>query len=178
MAAAALDSAQKRLEKTVLIDVCGVPEPATLPLIGAAVGRLGTVYPSVDAHLDNVKRIGTVQPWSDYFERYLRYELQAVSENGGGVTSRTCKAAVLEDAAEPSRRDIYALWPSLRGHPVLLLRAARELLPGHGYIVSQSDAAHFATEVPSASVKEIDANHYGIITAEATAIAIASFLNA
>jgi hypothetical protein len=57
----------------------------------------------------------------------------------------------------------------------LLLRAARELLPGYGYILNAADAARFANEVPTAKVVEIDANHYGVITAEATAEAIAGF---
>ena len=132
----------------------------------------GFVYPSVEAYLDVVKQIGTVQPWSDYFERYLRYELEAVA---GGVRARSSRNAVLEDAAEFTRRDIYALWRSVR-QPVLLLRAARELLPGDGFIVSETDAARFTSSVPAARLVEIDANHYGIITAAATAEAISTFL--
>jgi pimeloyl-ACP methyl ester carboxylesterase len=170
MSAACLDGG--RLDRLVLIDVCGVPEPATGPLISAAVARLGAVYPSVDAYLDLVKQIGTVQPWSEYFERYLRYELAAVP---GGVRARSSRDAVLEDAAEFQRQDIYALWPSLH-QPVLLLRAARELLPGAGFIVSAADALRFAVEVPRSRVIEVDANHYGIITAEASAEAIGAFL--
>src|SRR5215211_3251583 len=45
LAAAALDEGA-RLDRLVLIDVCGVPEPSTGPLISAAVARLGSVYPS------------------------------------------------------------------------------------------------------------------------------------
>src|SRR5262249_40375403 len=53
-----------RLERIVLVDVCGHPEPSTLPLIDAAISRLGTVYPSVEAYLAQVQKIGTVSPWS------------------------------------------------------------------------------------------------------------------
>jgi 3-oxoadipate enol-lactonase len=172
MAAAPLDT-HRRIDQLVLIDIAGVPEPKTLPLIDAAVARLGMVYPSIDAYLEQVKQIGTVQPWSDYFERYLRYELQPAPD--GGVTARSSRAAVLEDAGEFNRRDIYALWPTLR-QPVLLLRAARELLPGYGFIVAPADRDRFASEVPTASVQEIDANHYGIITHAATAAAIGACL--
>jgi pimeloyl-ACP methyl ester carboxylesterase len=169
LAAAGLDGG--RLERLVLIDACGVPEPATGPLIFAAVARLGAVYPSVEEYLTLVKQIGTVQPWSDYFAAYLRYELEPVPD---GVRARSSRDAVLEDAAEFQRRDIYALWPAVH-QPTLLLRAARELLPGYGYIVSAADAARFVAEVPGARLVEVDANHYGIITAEATASAIAEF---
>ncbi|HEV7662676.1 MAG TPA: alpha/beta hydrolase [Chloroflexota bacterium] len=171
LAAAASDT-NARLDRIVLIDLCGEPDPSTLPLIDAAVARLGSIYPSVEDYLTRVKQIGTVQPWSVYFERYLRYEL--VPAEDGGVRARSSRDAVLEDSAEFSRQDIYSLWRSL-SQPVLLLRAARELLPGYGHIVSAPDAARFAADVPSARVIEIDANHYGIITADASAQAIAAF---
>jgi pimeloyl-ACP methyl ester carboxylesterase len=172
LAAVRLDLA--RAERLVLIDACGYPDASTGPLISAAVSRLGTLYPSVEAYLDGVKQIGTVSPWSDYFERYLRYELAPCE---GGVRARSSPDAVLEDAMEfePGHQDVYALWEHVR-QPVLLLRAARELLPGYGFIVSEADRDRFVREVRSARVVEIDANHYGIITAEATASAIAEFL--
>jgi pimeloyl-ACP methyl ester carboxylesterase len=172
LAAAKLDGDNPCLDRLVLIDVCGVPEPTTLPLINAAVARLGSVYPSVEAYLALVKQIGTVSPWSDYFERYLRYELELVD---GGVRARSSREAVLEDSREFERNDIYALWPCIT-QPVLLLRAARELLTGAGFIVSAADAERFAHSVPTASVVEIDANHYGILTADASADEIAAFL--
>ena len=92
------------------------------------------------------------------------------------VCTRSSRDAVLEDAAEfePGHQDVYGLWRHVQ-QPVLLLRAARELLPGAGFVVSASDRDRFAREVRSARVVEIDANHYGIITAEATAAAIAGF---
>src|SRR5204863_6244185 len=101
----------------------------------------------------------------------LRYELEPVD---GGVRARTSREAALEDAAQFERHDIYSLWPFI-SQPVLLLRAARELLPGHGYILSAADRDRFIEAVPQAHAEEIDANHYGIITAEATASAIARF---
>lgn len=163
-----------RIEHLVLIDAAGLPDTSTGPLTSAAVSRLGSTYPSIETYLEQVKAIGTVSPWSDYFERYLRYEL--VDADGGGVRARSSRDAVLEDAAYFSPdRDLHALWRCIR-QPTLLLRAARELLPGYGYVLNATDAARFASEVPSAKVLDIDANHYGIITAAATAKAIADFL--
>ena len=171
LSAACLNS--ERLERLVLIDAAGIPDTSTGPLISTAVSRLGSTYPSVESYLEQVKAIGTVAPWSDYFERYLRYEL--IEAEGGGVHARSSREAVLEDAAYFSPdRDVYALWRCVR-QPTLLLRAGRELLPGYGYILSAADATRFANEVPSAKVVEIDANHYGIITTEASAVAVADF---
>lgn len=165
----------QRIERVVLIDLCGAPEPASGPLIAAAVARLGSTYPSVEGYLELVKQIGTVSPWSDYFERYLRYELEPLPE--GGVRARSSREACLEDQATfgPGRVErLYEYWPAIR-QPVLLLRAARELLPCQGFLVSAADRDRFAREVPSARVVEIDANHYGIITAQASADAIGDF---
>jgi len=55
--------APQRLGSVVLIDLCGMPDPTTVPLIRAAVERLGSVYPSVEAYLEVVKRLGTIRPW-------------------------------------------------------------------------------------------------------------------
>lgn len=133
----------------------------------------------MDAYLALVRQIGTVEPWSDYWERYFRYELVAVE---GGVTARSNPAAVMEDGvfgegafAFGDDAGVYALWRSLT-MPVLLLRASHELLPGSGRIVSDRDRERFAREVPSATVVDVDANHYGINTHEDSARAITDFL--
>lgn len=168
-----------RIERIALLDICGAPDEAANGPILAAVSRLGAVYPSVEAYLALVRQIGTVEPWSDYWERYFRYELEEVE---GGVTARSNPAAVMEDGlfgagafAFGDDAGVYALWRSL-SMPVLLLRASRELLPGFGRIVSDRDRERFAREVSSAEVVDVDANHYGINTHEDSASAIAAFL--
>ena len=177
MAAAWLDAS--RIERMALIDVCGAPDASVLGPIGAAVARLGAVYPSVDGYVQLVRQIGTIAPWSDYWQRYFEYELQPVD---GGVASLTDRLAVLEDGAFGAGTfafggdaGVYALWRSLQ-MPVLLLRASRELLPGMGYVVPAQERDRFLREVPTARNVEVDANHYGINTHEASAAALAEFL--
>jgi pimeloyl-ACP methyl ester carboxylesterase len=177
MAAAHLDAA--RIERIALLDIAGRPDESVLAPIGAAVSRLGAVYPSVDAYVQLVRQIGTIEPWSDYWQRYFEYELQPVE---GGVASSTDRAAVLEDGAFGAGTyafgdgaGVYALWKALT-MPVLLLRASRELLPGLGHIVPQADRDRFLRDVPGARSVEVDANHYGINTHEDSARAIAEFL--
>ena len=164
--------APQRLGSVVLIDVCGVPDPTTVPLIRAAVERLGSVYPSVEAYLDVVQRLGTIRPWSPYWERYFRYELAPVE---GGVRARSDRAAVLEDATYGEEHDPRTLWPYLT-MPTLLLRATQELFEGAGYIVPPAERDDFLAAVPSARLVEVDANHYGINTHPASAEAIATAL--
>ncbi len=172
--------APARVDRLVLVDLCGVPDPSTAGPIGAGVARLGAVATSAEQYLAQIKSVGVIQPWDEYWERYFRYELQRV--DGGGVAARTSKAAVMEDVVFGSgafafgdSAGVYGLWPSLT-MPVLLLRAAREMLPGTGFIVSQRDFDRFPTMVPSATAVDIDANHYTIATSEPAAIAIARFL--
>ena len=161
-----------RLRAAVLIDACGVPDPSTEAPIRAAVERLGAVYPSFDGYLALVQQLGTIRPWSPYWERYFRYELAEVE---GGVRARSDRASVLEDAEYGSRHSPRDLWPSLT-MPVLLARATVPLIGETGFIVPVADRDAFLAEVPRAALVEVDANHYGINTHPATADAIKAFL--
>ena len=163
-----------RLRAAVLIDACGRPDPGTAAPIRAAVERLGAVYPSLDGYLELVQRLGTIRPWSPYWERYFRYEL---ADAPGGVRGRSDRDAVLEDADYGERHDPRGLWPWLTA-PVLLARATQPLLGDAGFIVPEAERDAFLAAVPSATLVEVDANHYGINTHPATAEAIASFLHA
>lgn len=170
-----------RLERLVLIDICGAPDPRSLTLIQAAVDRLGAVYPSLEAYIGLVRGIGTVEPWSEYWERYFEYDLIAVE---GGVRAGSDRAAVMEDSdygvrafAEQQDGQVHVreLWKSL-DMPVLLIRGTRELMPGFGHIVPEAERDAFLKAVPQAELAEVDANHYGANMGEESAAAITRFL--
>ena len=176
MAAAAQDSS--RLDRIVLIDLCGVPDPSTSGPIGASIARLGVVFPSVDAYVGLARNAGVITPWSDAWEDYFRYDARPVD---GGVQSRTSASAVMEDVmfgqgafAFGDRAGVYGLWESLT-MPALVLRAQREMTPGSGHILTQRDLERFVAAVPRAKAVEIDANHYTIVTADDSAAAITEF---
>ena len=169
MAAAAHDGA--RLERVVLIDFCGQPEAASLIPIQSSVNRLGQAFPSAESYVEAVRSLGLIEPWSRYWDAYFRYELEPVAD---GVRPRTDREAALEDLGYGQAHPAHELWPSLT-MPVLLLRAAREILPGMGYIVSQEDGDRFPREVPDAGVVEVEANHYTVVTSETSADAIRQF---
>lgn len=160
-----------RLERLVLIDLAGVPDPRTLPPIAASAARLGVAQPSVEAYIDAVKALGTITPWSEYWQRYYEYELEPVE---GGVRARSNREAVLEDLQYVQAHRPDELWPHLT-MPVLLVRATRELLPGAGWLVTAEDAARFPREVAGGQVVEVDANHYTVATSDATVAAIRAF---
>jgi pimeloyl-ACP methyl ester carboxylesterase len=169
LAATELDAA--RIERTVLIDIAGAPDASAVGPIAMSVNRLGTVYPSTEFYVEAVKKLGLIDPWSEYWDRYFLYELESVED---GVRSRSDKDAVLEDSAYGASHDPYALWPMLT-MPVLLVYAQREIMPGMGHIVCAADRERFTREVPTATVADVDANHYTVATSDGTVAAIRSF---
>jgi pimeloyl-ACP methyl ester carboxylesterase len=169
MEAAAIDA--DRIDRIVLLDICGVPDPASVQAIAASVARLGQVAPSAETYVSAIKATGLIDPWSEYWDRYFAYELEPVE---GGVRSRSNRDAVLEDSAYMGEQTPYPLWERLT-MPVLLLRASREILPGFGRIVSDADAARFPQEVPTATLVPVEANHYTVNTSDASVAAIREF---
>jgi len=167
-------SAPGRIERLVLMDACSPPPADVLALIRLAVERLGTTFPSVVDYLARMRALPTIERWSEFWERYFNYELMAAE---GGVRARTSRAAVLEDLAYGEEHDPRDLWPALT-MPVLLLRAARPLVPGGPWLVAPEDLEEFTARVPAAEIVEIDANHYGIAAAAEAAEAAVQFLKA
>ncbi len=160
------------LDKVVLIDACGTTGESANALIRPVIERLGVIYPSLHQYLQLIKQMGTIVPWDPLWERYFAYELEPVE---GGVRARTSRGAVTEDFEYGTSHDPRRLWPAL-SMPVLLVRAARPLLPGGPFIVGADDRDAFAQSVPEAKVVEVDANHYGVVTHPRTAKAIQGFL--
>ncbi|MFL5438903.1 MAG: alpha/beta fold hydrolase [Myxococcales bacterium] len=156
MEAAAIDPG--RIRRLVLIDAAGVPEPAAIPPIRAAIERLGAVFPSAEAYCEAIRKIGAAVPWDLWGPHYL-YDLEEVP---GGVRSRTSREAVFEDAAYGATHDASATWKALR-MPTLLVRAARTLSPEGGFIVGAQLRDAFLAAVPSARAIDVDANHYGVM---------------
>jgi len=170
MQAAAL--AGDRIRRLVLIDGVGVPEPAAIPPILAAAQRLEAVYPSREAYCAMVQSHGTAVPWDELWKEHFLYELEDVP---AGVRPRTSKAAVFEDIVYGSQHNARAFWPSL-GMPTLLVRGARPLTPGGGFVVGAALRDEFIGAVPSAKTLEVDANHYGVMAHPDALRAIAHFL--
>ncbi|HEY6379483.1 MAG TPA: alpha/beta fold hydrolase [Candidatus Dormibacteraeota bacterium] len=173
MLASALDT--DCLRRLVLVDAAGRPEAAAVPPILAALERLGTTVPSVDAHLARVRALGTVAPWSEYWERYFRYELG--DAEGGGMRTLTDRDAVLEDARWGGDHDAGDLWPGIR-HPTLLVRATQPLGDPGGFVLAAADVPRFLNAVPRSQSVDVDANHYTVITHEDTVTATRRFLEA
>ncbi|HEY8201965.1 MAG TPA: alpha/beta fold hydrolase [Actinomycetota bacterium] len=160
------------LDKVVLLDACGATSERAEALIRLVIERLGVVHPSFRQYVELVRQTGAITPWDPLWERYFAYELEPAE---GGVRARTSRGAVTEDFEYGTSHDPRRLWPGLT-MPALLVRAARPLVPRGPFIVSARDRDAFARGVPQATVVEVDANHYGVITHPGTADAIVEFL--
>jgi pimeloyl-ACP methyl ester carboxylesterase len=166
MQVAALEPA--RVRRLVLIDGAGVPDPAVIPPILAAVQRLGLVYRSAEAYCERVRASGIAVPWEGLWKEHYLYELAPVE---GGVSPRTSKEAVMADVVYGAGQDAKLFWPRLP-MPTLLLRATQPFSPGNGFVVGAALRDAFLAAVPSAVAVEIDANHYGIMAHEESLRAI------
>jgi pimeloyl-ACP methyl ester carboxylesterase len=166
--------ARERLGRLLLIDACGTPSQDVLALIRLSVERVGAVYPSKADYLARMRALPTIERWSEFWERYFDYELMPAE---GGVRARTSRTAVLEDLAYGEAHDPRELWGALT-MPVLLLRAARPLVPGGPWLVTADDVAEFTRRVRTAAVIEVDANHYGIAAAPEAAEGAVRFFTA
>jgi len=163
-----------RINKLVLIDAVGRPDASALGPIARGLERLGAEFPSKSAYVDLVLSSGAMAGYEDVWRPYLEGD---VIPSAGGFTTRTNKNAVIEDAMYGAQQDPYALWQSLT-MPVLLVRAAREIMPGLGYVVTEEDTKRFTAEVKSAQIVNVDANHYNAGFHPDAAIAIQNFLSA
>jgi 3-oxoadipate enol-lactonase len=162
----------RRCRRLSLIDAVGVPEPDALLSIAKSVSRLGQTYPSVSEALFHMRAAGAITSWDGFWDSYFEWELEPTAD-GDSVRIRTDAAAVGEDSAYASTQDLYGLWPRLRC-PVQLLRAGRPMSAG-GLVVSQADAERFAAEAPGATVVEVDADHYSILTSPSAVDAVERF---
>jgi pimeloyl-ACP methyl ester carboxylesterase len=164
--------APDRVRRVVLVDAAGLPEESIKVPVYAGLDRLATIFPSREAFMTLAKNLPHYHPWPPW-ERLFDYELVDVE---GGVSFRTQRAAPWEDEQYRLAQDPYQLWAALT-MPVLLVRAAEEIPPNFGVLITKAEYARFLGEVPSAQGVEIEANHYTVGMAPAAARAIAGFLD-
>ena len=166
----------ERVEKLVMIDFGGVVPDDTQQAIAASVNRLGTVYPSLDAYLDQMRLLPMLQ-WNALWEQYFRYD--AETHPDGTVSSRVPRKAIQEEMAALDALRIEHLPPLVR-QPTLLLRATVGLLGADkGFLLTRDEAEHLLAAMPDCRLVEIpDTNHYTIIEAPLMRDAVVEFATA
>jgi pimeloyl-ACP methyl ester carboxylesterase len=164
----------RRLGRLVLVDA-GVRVPAdTLQIIGSSLQRLGQVYPSLDAYLEERQR-SPVHPWNAFWEAYYRYDAEVHTD--GTVNSRVPKSAIEEEVIVNMAINPDVLLPRIQA-PTLITRAALgTLAPDRGFILPAEEAERLRSIIAGSRVVEIPGtNHYTIILSEVFTREVLAFL--
>ncbi|GCE23821.1 alpha/beta fold hydrolase [Dictyobacter kobayashii] len=164
-----------RLDRLVLVDAGGRIPPDTLQAIGASLQRLGQVYPSLDAYIEE-RRQTPIHQWNPFWEAYYRYDAEIHADST--VTSRVPKAAIDEEITVNMSINADALLPRIQA-PTLITRAALgTLAPDRGIILTTEETERVRGIIKGSRVVEIpDTNHYTIMLSEVFTSAVLSFLS-
>jgi pimeloyl-ACP methyl ester carboxylesterase len=164
----------KRIQRLVLVDAAGYVPADAIEAIGPSLQRLGRVYPSLDAYLEERKQ-SPVHQWNDLWEAYYRYDAEIHPD--GTVTSRVPKAAIEEELMVNSAINPDVLLPRVTA-PTLITRAALgTLAPDRGFLLAADEAERVRGIIPGCQLVEIpDTNHYTIIISEVFTHAALAFL--
>ncbi|GER89950.1 alpha/beta hydrolase [Dictyobacter vulcani] len=166
----------QRLSRLVLVDAGGRVPPDTLQAIAASLQRLGQVYPSLDAYIEE-RRQTPIHQWNPFWEAYYRYDAEVHAD--GTVTSRVPKAAIEEEITVNMSINADALLPRIQA-PTLITRAALgTLAPDRGIILTADEAERVQGIIRGSRVVEIPGtNHYTIMLSDVFTSNILAFLSA
>lgn len=166
----------RRLGRLVLVDAGGRVPTDAAQAIASSLQRLGQVYPSLDAYLQERQR-SPVHPWNAFWEAYYRYDAEVHAD--GTVTSRVPKAAIEEEVMVNMAINTDVLLPRIQA-PTLITRAALgTLAPDRGFILPSEEAERVRGIIAGCSVVEIPGtNHYTIILSEVFTREVLAFLAA
>ena len=154
----------ERTEKIILMDGGGQLtqdqwDKVTLA-IKPSLDRLGQIFPSFDAYVENMKRAPFLQPWSQVLENYFQYESEAVES---GVRSRINPANIQEEVQNIQQEVPSKYYPKVTC-PVLILRATNGILSRDDLVLPESAVDKMVSEIPDARRIDIkETNHFSIL---------------
>lgn len=165
---------QKRLGKLVQVDA-GARIPAdSLETIGPTLQRLGQVYSSLDAYLEERQKAPVYQ-WNAFWDSYFRYD--AMTYPDGTVASRVSRAAIEEELAVNTTINFDVLLPRIKATTLITRAAQGTLAPDRGFILPPEEAARVQSVIPGSQLVEIsETNHYTIILSEDFTGTVLNFL--
>jgi len=153
-----------RVEKLILMDGGAELAPEQWDrvdlVIKPSLDRLGQVFPSFEAYIENMKQAPILQPWSQAIEDYFRYESEDVDD---GVRSRIQPDHIQEEIRN-IRKEVPSEYYAKITCPVLLVRATDGILSPEDLVVPEYAAERMITEIPDARRVDIQGtNHYSIL---------------
>jgi pimeloyl-ACP methyl ester carboxylesterase len=153
-----------RVAKIILVDGGGQLEQAQWDKIDLAIkpslDRLGQVFPSFEAYVENLKQAPVLQPWSQAIEDYFRYESETVE---GGVRSRIHPEHIFEEIQNVHQTAPSECYPRLKC-PVLILRATDGILTPDDLVLPEAAVERMISEIGDARRVDVQGtNHYSIL---------------
>jgi len=128
--------------------------------IKPSLDRLGQVFPSFDAYIENMKLAPYLQPWSPILESYFRYETE---EFEGGVRSRIHPDHIQEEAQNIRQEKPAQYYPKVNCS-VLILRATNGILSQDDLVLPENAVEKMVREIPDARCVNISGtNHFSIL---------------
>jgi pimeloyl-ACP methyl ester carboxylesterase len=125
-----------------------------------SLDRLGRVFPTFEAYIENMKQAPILQPWSQAIEDYFRYESEEVE---GGVRSRIHPDHIREEARNIRKEQPSAYYSNIKC-PVLILRATDGILSPDDLVLPEPSVTRMITEMADARRIDIkETNHYSIL---------------
>jgi pimeloyl-ACP methyl ester carboxylesterase len=153
-----------RVDRLILVDGGGKLSETQMAKVFAGIkpslDRLGQVFPSLEAYLNQMKQASYLQPWNSYMETYFRYEVEEVE---GGVRSRVHPKHIEEEAQNLKKVDSRQFYAKVTS-PTLILRATKGMLAEDDLVLPEEVAERMAREIPNASKVDLKGtNHYSIL---------------
>jgi pimeloyl-ACP methyl ester carboxylesterase len=138
------------------------PEQAAKVFAGIkpSLDRLGQVFPTFEAYLENMKKAPFLQPWSPLLDTYFRHESEIFA---GRVRSRIQPAHIQEEALNLNRFEAEPLYPQIQC-PTLILRAPEGMLARDDILLPEEVVEKMVRGIPRA--KRLDlagTNHFSIL---------------
>ncbi len=151
------------LGKLVLVDAGATLPPDTFQAISPALSRLGAVYPSREAYLDQV--MNPEMRDSPIWRAYYDYDAEVAAD--GTVRSSVPKSAIDEENGVNFFTQLDAL-PAYIKVPTLIARATVGLLGADaGQLLPMAEAERMQSMMADAKIASIpESNHYTIVTSD------------
>ena len=156
----------EQVDRLILIDGGAKLSPEQAGKVFAGIkpslDRLGQVFPTFEAYLENMKKAPFLQPWSPLLETYFQHEAEVLPD---GVRSRIQPAHIQEEASNLSRFEAEPLYPQIQC-PTLILRAPEGMLAENDILLPEETAEKMTRKIPKARRLDLPGtNHFSILFA-------------
>jgi pimeloyl-ACP methyl ester carboxylesterase len=160
----------EQVDRLVLIDGGAKLSPGQAAKVFAGIkpslDRLGQVFPTFEAYLENMKKAPFLQPWSSLLETYFRHEAEIFPD---GVRSRIQPGHIQEEALNLNRFEAEPLYEQIQC-PTLILRAPEGMLAKDDILLPEEVVEKMTREMLKAKRLDLPGtNHFSILFAPSTA---------